>query len=173
MSVSAKPTSRHLPMALDRTVKLAGKHPAPKPRLTQAKILPFLVDFPWVKVETINHQICAEHSQKPFIFSTGGHKTARDTWDRSFRLKMSIEGVAELCRVCQKLAPFGSLNLVTFGRVAQYALTPHLFYLPPNQRAIAQLIIGNYISESVGIDELMMALLPGVRPGGTQRLRGP
>lgn len=173
MAVSAKPTSRRLPAALERTVKLAGtKHTSPKPCLTQAKILPYLADFPWVKVETINHQVCAEHGQKPFIFFPDGHRAARDYWDRSSPLKMSIEGVAELCRVSHKLAPFGSFNLVTFGRVAHYALTPHLFYLPPAQRALAQLAIGNYISEHVGPDELMLALRPGVRRGGTQQLRG-
>ena len=171
--MSAKPTSRRLNVALERTVKLAGTNPSSqKPRLTQAKILPYLVDFPWVKVETINHQVCAEHEQKPFIFFVNGHRAARDSWDRSAQLKMSIEGVAELCRVCQKLAPFGSLNLITFGRVAHYALTPHLFYLPPAQRALAQLVIGNYISERVGPDELMLALRSGKRRGGTQQLRG-
>ena len=162
-----------MPVALERTVKLAGANPPPrKPRLTQAKILPYLADFPWVKVETINHQICAEHNQKPFILFAAGNEAAQDIWEGSSQLKMSIEGVAEICRVCQKLAPFGSLNLITFGRVAHYALTPHLFYLPPAQRALAQLVIGNYISESVGINELMQALRPGVRMGGTQQLRG-
>ena len=77
---------------------------------------PWLKDWPWETVVTINAGLCQEKKALPQP-TADGYAPARKLWEKSCGLELTLREVLDLCRQCHKFAPFCFYNGNTFAAI--------------------------------------------------------
>jgi|SRR5580704_922440 hypothetical protein len=114
---------------------------------------PWLRDWPWETVVTINAALCKERKalHKP---TSDGYEPAKTLWERSFKRELELREVFEICRRCHKLAPFCFYNGNTFVAIGRTIIQDLLAEMPPVKAHAFRSVVGHYIAGTVGRAEL-------------------
>ena len=117
----------------------------------------WLRDWPWETITAINSGLCKEKKalHKP---ASEGHEPARQLWEGSRNMKMSLRRAMEICRQCHKLSPFCFYNGNTFVAVGRTMIQDILRELPPVRAHLLRSVVGHYIAGTAGEKELDAAL---------------
>ena len=117
----------------------------------------WLRDWPWQTVVTINAALCQEKKalHKP---TSDGYQPAQKLWDESQIRELTLREVFDICRQCQKLAPFCFYNGNTFAAIGRTLIQDLLRKMPPLKAHSFRSVVGHYIARTTGADELKAAL---------------
>jgi hypothetical protein len=113
----------------------------------------FLAGMPWSAIEDLNSFACQKGGYQ-FGRTSDGFEPARELWERSYAIEMTVMEAAELCRKCHRLAPFLFLNGNTFANVAKVVLESAFRGLPASEVTVYRTAIGHYVAGTIGAHEL-------------------
>jgi len=118
--------------------------------------LPWLKDWPWETVVTINAALCKEKQalHKP---TSDGYDPAKKLWEKSRARELTLREVFQICRQCHKLAPFCFYNGNTFAAIGRTLIQDLLHKMPPVKAHTFRSVVGHYIAGTVGDAELEKA----------------
>jgi hypothetical protein len=118
---------------------------------------PWLSDWPWNTVITINAGLCKEkHAlHKP---TSDGYSLAKSLWEESRSIHLSLRQALEICRHCHKLSPFCSYNGNTFAAIGRIIVQDVLRKMSPVKAQACRSVVGHYIAGTAGQEELDQAL---------------
>jgi hypothetical protein len=118
---------------------------------------PWLRDWPWETVVTINSGLCKEKASlhKP---TSEGYELARKLWEESRPKVLSLREALEICRRCHKISPFCFYNGNTFAAVGRVMVGDILRKLKPVKAHAFRSVVGHYIAGTAGDQELDQVL---------------
>ena len=118
---------------------------------------PWLKDWPWETVVTINAGLCQEKKalHKP---TADGYEPAKKLWEKSRGHEITLRETFDLCRRCHQLAPFCFYNGNTFAAIGRTLIQDLLRKMPPVQAHSFRSVVGHYIAGTIGEAELTRTL---------------
>jgi hypothetical protein len=118
---------------------------------------PWLKDWPWETVVTINAALCKEKKalHKP---TSDGYAPAQKIWDAARGRDLTLREVFDLCRKCHKLAPFCFYNGNTFAAIGRTIIHGLLQKMSPVKAHNFRSVVGHYIAGTIGSKEITEAL---------------
>jgi hypothetical protein len=118
---------------------------------------PWLKDWPWQTVISINAALCKEKKalHKP---TSDGFDAARKIWETARDRELTLRETLDLCRKCHKLAPFCFYNGNTFAAIGRTLIVEILQTLPPDKAHNFRSVVGHYIAGTIGPKEITGAL---------------
>jgi hypothetical protein len=114
----------------------------------------FLASTSWSTIEEINSALCQTGGYQVGRTSDG-YEPARELWEQSFRLPLTLLEAADLCRKCHTLGPFLFLNGNTFVSCARIALSSAWADYSENRGRIIRAAVGHYIAGTITQRELV------------------
>jgi hypothetical protein len=118
---------------------------------------PWLRDWPWESVVTINSALDKEERTLPKP-STQGYESARKLWEGSRSAELPLRQALEICRGCHKLSPFRFYNGNTFAAIGRTMIQGMLRKLPPVKAQALRSMVGHYIAGIADEDDLDQVL---------------
>ena len=117
----------------------------------------WLQDWPWETAVAINAGLCKEKNalHKP---TSDGYELARELWEGSRSLELTLRETLDICRQCHKLAHFCFYNGNTFVAIGRTMIQELLRKMPPVKAQGFRSVVGHYIAGTAGADELGKAL---------------
>jgi hypothetical protein len=115
---------------------------------------PFLASTPWPVIEELNSALCQTGGYQVGRTSDG-YEPARELWESTSRLPLTLIEAAKLCRKCHTLGPFLFLNGNTFVSCARIALSPAWKDVSEDQSKIMRAALGHYIAGTITERELV------------------
>ena len=114
----------------------------------------------WEDVTAINARLCEARNalHKP---ASDGHDAARDLWESSRQMVLTLEQAIVICHRCHRLAPFCFFNGNSFVAIARGIIRPVLEQLTARDamRAAAfRSVVGHFVAGTEGLEELRAAL---------------
>jgi hypothetical protein len=118
---------------------------------------PWLAEWPWETVVTVNAGLCKEKNalHKP---TSEGYESARKLWEESRSVELSLRRTLEICRRCHKLSPFCFYNGNTFAAIGRIIVQEVLRKKSPVKAQAVRSVVGHYIAGTAGDEELDQAL---------------
>ena len=118
---------------------------------------PWLRDWPWDTVISINAALCKEKKalHKP---TSDGFERARKLWEDSRAINLSLRQTLEICRRCHKLSPFIFYNGNTFVAIGRIIIQDIISELSPVKAQAFRSVVGHYIAGTAGDAEMDMAV---------------
>jgi hypothetical protein len=118
---------------------------------------PWIKDWPWDTVITINAGLCKQKNALHKATSEG-YEAARKLWEESRSVKLSLRETLEICRRCHKLSPFCFYNGNTFAAIGRTIIQDLLRKMPPVKAEAFRSVVGHYIAGTAGDEELDQAI---------------
>ncbi len=118
---------------------------------------PWLKEWPWETVVTINAALCKEKKalHKP---TSDGYDSAKKIWESARARELTLREVLDLCRKCHRLAPFCFYNGNTFAAIGRTIVQEILKKLPPIKAHNLRSVVGHYIAGTISPKEMAAAL---------------
>jgi hypothetical protein len=118
---------------------------------------PWLAEWPWETVITVNAGLCKEKNalHKP---TSEGYESARKLWEDSRSAELSLRQALAICRRCHKLSPFCFYNGNTFAAIGRIIVQEVLHKKSPVKAQAVRSVVGHYIAGTAGDEELDQAL---------------
>ena len=118
---------------------------------------PWLKDWPWDTVVTINVGLCKEKDMRPQA-NPAGYEPARQLWEHLRSEDLTLHQALGVCRRAHQLSPFALYNGNTFAAIGRTVVGDLLRRMPPDKAQVFRSIVGHYIAGTAGDEELEAAL---------------
>ena len=113
--------------------------------------------MPWETVLGVNQTLCkAQNTTHQSKIATC--EAARQLWEKSIPLSMSLPDVLDICRQCHDLSPFVFNNGNTFAAIGKSLVEEWVNSLPSVEAQILRTTVAHYVAGQIRKPELLQVL---------------